>query len=278
MDPSSHIISLAASIMISASSTVVLAVVFWDSIAKINNNFLFWSMVIGIAIQIESGFVGGFRFLRLSKDFDFEAFNEGTWSTGHISCLVFPVFLYHASIRSLLIACPRSIIRHIIPVIVFLCGAVINLTGLQYYRKNWLETHNQYQIPGFTITSYLTLFYNLIVMVVFFLLSQITIIRSMSEVYKTTVSFLIVAKILIRCIVYSALCLSYNLLATTFVPWAQYAPFGSHAALNLMIAMLLSDSGMVRDIIDHFNGTTKTKTASGTTSTAQRSMSMSKGV
>ncbi|KAI9346384.1 hypothetical protein DFJ73DRAFT_796749 [Zopfochytrium polystomum] len=266
MDPASHLISLGASILISACSTVVLAVVFWDSIAKINNGFLFWSMIVGIAIQIESGFAGGFLFLQVSKNFDFNAFNDNNWINGHISCFGFPVFLYHAAHRSLLIACPRSALRHIVPAIVFVCGATLNLTGLQYYHKNWQETHNLYQIPAFTTTNYVVLFYNVIVMVSFFLLSQITIIQSMSEVYKTPVSFLIVVKILARCIVYAALCVSYVLLASTFVPWAQYGEFGPHVALNLMIAMLLSDAGMVRDIFQHFNGASKTKTVSGPTS------------
>ncbi|KAI9326441.1 hypothetical protein DFJ73DRAFT_866257 [Zopfochytrium polystomum] len=78
----SQLISFAAGYMISGGTTIVLVTAYWDSIAKINNQVLLWSMIVAVILHAENSFLDGFLFLKLSRDFDFDAFYRIQCSVG----------------------------------------------------------------------------------------------------------------------------------------------------------------------------------------------------
>ncbi|KAI9345830.1 hypothetical protein DFJ73DRAFT_838813 [Zopfochytrium polystomum] len=243
MDPSAQLISSAAGSFISAGSTIVLATAFWDSIAKINNKYLFWSMIIAIIVHIETGFLDGFLFLKLAKDFDFDYLVKTRSLVGNLNGFAMPLLSFHAAYRALLIVCPQSVLLYLVSVFVFIGSVVIHLDHGQK------ENHGTDTITSFAIVASFGMAYDAFVMTFFFGLSQITIIRSMSEVYKVKISFLIGAKLLIRFVLYTILSLAYVLFCSTY---------GFHTAFNLFTVMLLSDSHIVRDIVDHLSQRSKT--------------------
>ncbi|KAI9330455.1 hypothetical protein DFJ73DRAFT_858541 [Zopfochytrium polystomum] len=267
-------ISFAAGSMIAGGTTIVLAIAYWDSIAKINNPLLLWSMILAILLQTEGCFLDGYLFLKATRDFNMDEFYRMRFSALYVNVYKMVLLIFHAAYRALLIFCPRSILLNVISAAAFL-GAVILLanllflgTGVTYMWQNWKMNHNSSPTAEFTALTYTIIVYDAAMLVLFFGLSQFAIIRCMSSVYNVSVSFPIVAKLVIRCVIYTALTIVVVLFASTVVNWAKFAPFGSGMVFNMFFPMFLSDAGIVRDIVDHFNNS---RGRTGNVSTAVRS-------
>ncbi|KAI9355636.1 hypothetical protein DFJ73DRAFT_824510 [Zopfochytrium polystomum] len=227
-------ISFAAGSMIAGGTTIVLAIAYWDSIAKINNPLLLWSMILAILLQTEGCFLDGYLFLKASRDFNMDEFYRMRFSALYVNVYKMVLLIFHAAYRALLIVCPRSILLNVISAAAFLGAVILN--------------HNSSPTAEFTALTYTIIVYDAAMLVLFFGLSQFAIIRCMSSVYNVSVSFPIVAKLVIRCVIYSALTIVVVLFASECI-----SRFGSGMVFNMFFPMFLSDAGIVRDIVDHFN-------------------------
>ncbi|KAI9326443.1 hypothetical protein DFJ73DRAFT_783489 [Zopfochytrium polystomum] len=82
--------------------------------------------------------------------------------------------------------------------------------------------HHSFPTAEFTALTYTIIVYDAAMLVLFFGLSQFAVIRCMSSVYNVSVSFPIVAKLVIRCVIYTAHTIVVVLFASTVVNWAKF--------------------------------------------------------
>ncbi|KAI9329817.1 hypothetical protein DFJ73DRAFT_859772 [Zopfochytrium polystomum] len=149
----------------------------------------------------ENGLLNGFLTLKVSRNFDFESYIKTQCEFGWKQMILLTV---HATYRALLVSGVRPVVLHAISASIFAASTILHT----------LTNHNLTATFEFTVLSYVVIVFNGVVMVFFFSLSQITIICTMSRVYKTSVSSAIVAKMLIRCVLYALLSVAFIMLAS----------------------------------------------------------------
>ncbi|KAI9341522.1 hypothetical protein DFJ73DRAFT_797648 [Zopfochytrium polystomum] len=134
MDPS-QFITFGASYMISAGVTIVLATAHWDSIARIGNPILLWTMIIPIFIQAVEGFFIGYLFLKLSRDFDFDSFMKMQDTFAYLSIFGMILLTVHATYRALIISSVRPFILHVITGAIFASSATLHMWAFTTITK-----------------------------------------------------------------------------------------------------------------------------------------------
>ncbi|KAI9330470.1 hypothetical protein DFJ73DRAFT_858600 [Zopfochytrium polystomum] len=155
-------------------------------------------MIVAIVLQTENGLLNGFLTLKVSRDLTLSPTSKFSVNLGPLTSVDplspktkdlnnFRMILLtvHATYRALLASGVRPVVLHAISASIFAASTILH-----------------------------TLVFNGVVMVFFFSLSQITIICTMSRVYKTSVSSAIVAKMLIRCVLYALLSVAFIMLAS----------------------------------------------------------------
>ncbi|KAI9351759.1 hypothetical protein DFJ73DRAFT_830774 [Zopfochytrium polystomum] len=225
-------------LFIAACILVVIVVCFWDVLAKISNKPLLVSIWVATIAHIIFSCITGAITLQSTQKFDKDRTYNHILAAGCFDILSMASLNFHTAYRALIIFSLPAIIQNVI------AGAVFILT-LYSYCENWRLNLTFTKTSLATDAAYLTAVWNASVLVGFFVLSQFAIIRSMSAVYKIQPSLSIVAKIVIRSLIYAALSCAYVLIGGK--------TFTLHISVDLIIMMLLSDALVVRDIVHHFH-------------------------
>ncbi|KAI9309816.1 hypothetical protein DFJ73DRAFT_805087 [Zopfochytrium polystomum] len=240
---------------------ITIVVSYWDVIAKINNPFLFWTMIGAPVGHLVHTFGVAITRRDVTRDYDYEKFFfRACWlAAGQIFCLA--CIQFHTSYRGMLILFPRSNRNWIVPSIVTAIHVGLQIAGLWYYYANWKLSYFVTTTQEVFTLSVVTAVYVSAVETVFFLISQYKIITTLTELSKVEVSFFHVAKMILRSACYISAVIMLFCTSGQFFYSVSTGVIFIYQAPTLMVLILLSDSVSVRELVAHYSYGSSGKTS-----------------
>ncbi|KAI9328337.1 hypothetical protein DFJ73DRAFT_964537, partial [Zopfochytrium polystomum] len=248
-----------------ALTTTIIIAGFWDTLFKIANRPLFYSLwlslLAALALNIQAAYSNGDS---ADGDATSDEIISGQMYAGGLVFLVFAALNFHTIYRALLIMSPRSATVWIVPTILMIFEAIIHIIGMLAWLHD--QRNNPYLARGVIalsrwtkITQLALLVYIVMIEIVFFSLCQYKIIQTISAVNKTTVTAAHYFKAITRCLLFAALTLVFFLTIGSYFYATLTGRTLVNNAPNLLIMLLLTDSNRIQDIVAHLQNNHRTE-------------------
>ncbi|KAI9355664.1 hypothetical protein DFJ73DRAFT_824640 [Zopfochytrium polystomum] len=248
MDTTSVIVSSNVQAALSFS-TVSIAVCSWEVIMNFKDRLLFWSMILAFLGQLVMNIGSSLAYRELAKDLDFPLHLSQSIRLTVADVLTTASLLFHSSYRTVLIMNPYGDHHWAIPLALTSVGVALHIA----YNYLWERDIMVFQISFHTyVLGIAVMIYQSIAETVAFVLSQYTIITSLSMIQKFPLPWWLIVQAFLRsaCFV-SSVIMKYLSLGGYFFPGETAGPYIFQAG-NLMILVMLSDSARIREIIEYF--------------------------
>ncbi|KAI9365950.1 hypothetical protein DFJ73DRAFT_806364 [Zopfochytrium polystomum] len=232
-----------------AVAVVTILASHWDTLEKLRNPLLFWSLVAAGAGHLTYLVGNAANAAIFARDADFNEYNMRNSVFAAADSVADFGLIFNSTYRTILIAFPQWKRKVLIPAVILVFQAVVEILANAYWWKvgQYGDDQSVFDLNAATFTL---VGFDSVVETSFFVFAQYKIVCSMGRSASLVRHIL---RVIIRCICFvAALLLQYLALLGYIRPGnAATSPF-LYQGPSLMLLVLLSDSLYIRDIIERY--------------------------